>query len=172
MVQKKDDRGKDYASLLLNECEKDAKRNKKAGICTFSSSGTWIASDKLFIKNRFTSINSLERFELMAKKVNQNAPDPMFVDWLKNRKKLKGWHLIYSHQCPWHIKSVEVMIETASKYGIKLNVKELKTSADVRKAPTGYGTFSLIKDGRVLEDHYLSKTRFETIIKKELNSSE
>jgi hypothetical protein len=30
----------------------------------------------------------------------------------------------------------------------------------------GYGTFGLIKDGVLLEDHYLSRTRFETILKK------
>jgi hypothetical protein len=30
----------------------------------------------------------------------------------------------------------------------------------------GYGTFGLIKDGVLLEDHYLSRTRFETLLKK------
>jgi len=30
----------------------------------------------------------------------------------------------------------------------------------------GYGTFGLIKDGILLEDHYLSRTWFETLLKK------
>jgi hypothetical protein len=34
--------------------------------------------------------------------------------------------------------------------------------------PSGFGVFALVKDGKLLEDHYLSKRRFETIIKKEL----
>jgi hypothetical protein len=59
-------------------------------------------------------------------------------------------------------------VQAASDYGIEMKVTKLLTPEEARNAPSGFGTFSLIKDGKLLEDHYLSRTRFENILKKEL----
>jgi hypothetical protein len=50
--------------------------------------------------------------------------------------------------------------------GITLTVKKLATPKEAQKAPSGFGTFSLIKDGKLLADHYISRTRFENILKQ------
>ena len=75
---------------------------------------------------------------------------------------------MYAHQCPWHIKSVTDLTESAARHGIDLKCHEITTANQAQHVPGGYGTFSLIKDGVVLADHYISKTRFENILKKEL----
>jgi hypothetical protein len=71
----------------------------------------------------------------------------------------------------WHDKSINDLSLSAKEHGIKLNVTKIMNAKEAQLAPSGFGTFSLIKDGRLLEDHYLSKTRFENILKKELSTN-
>jgi len=161
-------RQKGLGSDLIKFCIEDAVRNKKDGVCSMTSNGTWIKSKKLFLKNKFFEVEKLERFELMAHRISEEHLFPHFIDWTKNRDQYIGWHLIYADQCPWHYKAVEMMEETADKHGVKLIVHRLTESEQIRSAPSGFGSFSLMKDGKLLEDHYLSKRRFETILESNL----
>ena len=108
---------------------------------------------------------------LLSKKWDTTAPDPKLLDWTAQQKKYQGWHLLYADQCPWHQKSVEALLNTAMDYDIELKVTELKTVQEAKKAPSGFGVFSLLHDGKLVEDHYLSATRFRNILKKELERS-
>ncbi|MDP8203010.1 MAG: YoaP domain-containing protein [Candidatus Tenebribacter mawsonii] len=47
-------------------------------------------------------------------------------------------------------------------------MKKITSSKEANNAPSGFGSFSLLHDGNLLEDHYLSATRFKNIVKKEL----
>ncbi len=153
-------------SLLVGQCELDAKANNKPGICTMSSNGPWVAKNSLFEKNDFISVNSLERFNLMVKSFDKNAPIPKLIDWTKQQANYKGWNLVYADQCPWHEKSVTDLLQSANENGITLNVIKLETAEEAQNAPSGFATFSLIFDGKLLADHYISKTRFENILKE------
>ena len=108
------------------------------------------------------------RFDLLVKKLKKTAPDPKFVNWEKTQDQYEGWHLLYADQCPWHEKSVKDLSHTAMENEIVLNVTKLKTPKEAQNAPSGFGTFTLIHDGEVLADHYISATRFKNILKKEL----
>jgi hypothetical protein len=103
----------------------------------------------------------------MAKTFESSPLLPKFINWNSNLQHYKGWHLVYSNQCPWHQKSVLDLQQAAKEHQIVLNIKQLKTPEDAQQAPSGFGTFSLIKDGKLLADHYISRTRFENILKKE-----
>lgn len=167
----KDARKKNLGTALIRACEQDARQQNKSGICTMTSSGAWMANKSVFEKNGFTEVEKLDRFELMVKNFDERSTLPKFINWKKNQTKYTGWNLVYANQCPWHIKSVRDLSEAAAKRGIRLNVTLLKTSADARQAPSGFGVFSLIRDGRLIEDHYLSRTRFENILDKELKQN-
>ncbi len=158
---------KSIGSILLKQCELDAKQNNKDGICVMSSDGVWMANKTLFEKNGFTLGDQLDRFELMYKNLKDNISIPHFNDWTKQLAKYKGWNLIYSNQCPWHDKAVKDLTQSANENGIKLKVKKLTTPKEAQNTPSGFGTFSLIKNGRLLSDHYISKTRFESILRQE-----
>lgn len=132
-----------------------------------TSDGPWIANKTLFEKNGFVIADQLGRFELMYKRLNDKSPIPLLNDWTKQQEKFKGWNLIYSDQCPWHEKSITDIKQSAIENGIKLNVTKLTTPKDAQKAPSGFGTYTLIKDGRLLADHCISRTRFENILKQE-----
>ena len=60
------------------------------------------------------------------------------------------------------------LLNTALDFGIDLNITKLSNATEAKKAPSGYGVFSLLHNGKLIEDHYLSATRFRNILKKEL----
>jgi len=164
----KDVRSKNLGSELIIACIDDAREQGKAGVCTMTSAGPWMANKSVFEKNGFTGTEKLDRYELMVKKFDGNRAGAKFINWKKNQDPYSGWNLVYANQCPWHIKSVHDLGQAAAKRGIELKVTLLNSSAEAKKAPSGFGVFSLIRDGRLIEDHYLSKTRFENILDKEL----
>jgi ribosomal protein S18 acetylase RimI-like enzyme len=168
-VYARQDRDKGLGSSLLGVCEKEAKALKLDGLVTMTSEGSWISDKRLFEKNGFKEEDRRGRFELMVKKFKATAPTPQLIDWTLQQKKYKGWHLVYANQCPWHEKAVTVMKKVALDFNVKLKIKKLKNAAEARKAPSGFGVFSLLHNGQLLEDHYLSETRFRTILKKELS---
>ena len=53
-------------------------------------------------------------------------------------------------------------------YGMDLKVTKLETAQEAKNAPSGFGVFNLLHDGKLLEDHYLSATRFKNILKIKL----
>lgn len=168
----KESRHKGIGTALLEQCAQDAKQNNKSGICAMSSNGTWMADNTLFEKNGFVVADKLGRFELMVKTLNKDHSQPRFIDWTKQLTKYQGWNLIYSDQCPWHEKSVTDLKQSALENNIELHVIKLTSPGEAQNAPSGFGTFSLVKDGKLLEDHYLSRTRFENIIRQEMKKQQ
>lgn len=167
-VLSKANRDKNVASGLIGKIEQDARRNNKSGLCTMASDGVWMANKSIFEKCGFNNIQQRGRFQLMVKIFDEKAPLPYMPDWEKNLQNLAGWHLMYADQCPWHEKSVSDLADAARETGIILNIRKLLTAEEAQNAPSGFGTFALVKDNRLLEDHYISRTRFENIIRQEL----
>lgn len=167
-VYSKKDRNKGYGSVLLEACEKDALSHGMSGVCTMTSKGSWMTDKDLFEKNGYTQVDERGRFDLLSKKWNARKLDPRLYDWTTQQSKYKDWHLIYADQCPWHEKSVEALLNTAMDFNIDLKVTKLNSAEDAKKAPSGFGVFSLLHNGKLLEDHYISATRFRNILKKEL----
>ncbi len=123
----------------------------------------------MFEKNGYFKVDELDRFELMAKKFDPKSISPKLINWNNQQKKYKGWNLIYADQCPWHDKSAGMLKETAVEYGFDLKITKIKSAREAKQAPSGFGVFNLLHDGKLLEDHYISKARFRNIINKELN---
>ena len=169
-VYSKKDRSKGFGALLIDEAIKDAKNQGMAGVCAMTSNGSWLADKSIFEKHGFVEVERKGRFELLGKKWNANATDPRLIDWTLNQKQYKGWNLVYADQCPWHDKSVFDLLNTAMDFGIDLKIKKLNTVEEAKQAPSGFGVYSLLHDGKLLEDHYISATRFRNILKKELNA--
>lgn len=168
-IYSKKDRSKGYGSILLEDAEKEAKAKGLDGLCVITSTGGWLANKSLFEKNGFEQIEVKDRFELLSKTWNSNTKKPKFHNWTNQQKKYKGWHLLYADQCPWHEKSVAAMLNVAMDYGVDLKVSKINTVEEAKMAPSGFGVFNLLRDGRLIEDHYLSATRFRNILKNELN---
>ena len=162
----KKDREAGIASILIQHAIEDAKTQGKNGVVVFSSKGTWMADKRVFEKNGFQEISKLDRFELMVFRTNDSATDPSFIDWTDKAKEYDGWHLLYNDQCPWHYKSAGDLQKVAQENGILLNVTRMTSHIDAQNAPSGFAGFNLIYNGKLLEDHYISGTRFKNILKK------
>ena len=48
---------KGYGSLLVEECLKDAKKDKMQGVAVVTRRGTWMAGNDLFLKNGFEVVD-------------------------------------------------------------------------------------------------------------------
>jgi|WetSurMetagenome_2_1015567.scaffolds.fasta_scaffold424011_1 hypothetical protein len=169
-VYPNEERNKELGSHFIQLCENDARKLNKSGVCAISSEGVWIANKSLFEKNGFVVGGKSGRFELMIKSFYPETPKPEFIDFEKQLNQFPGWNLVYSDQCPWHIKSVADLKESALQNGIDLKIKKLSSPSEAQNAPSGFGTFSLVRDGKLLEDHYISRKRFENIMRKEIKS--
>jgi len=60
------------------------------------------------------------------------------------------------------------MKRTAVTLGQKLKVTVMDSAVAAQNSPSGYGVYSLVFDGKLLADHYISNTRFRNILTKEL----
>lgn len=155
-------KSKGYGSLLIEDCLKNAKN--KNGVAVITSDDSFMANKDIFIKNKFKIIAEDRKQQLLCR-VNKKGALPKFKDYKKHLKKYKGWHLVYSDQCPWVSRFV---LELDKKIIKKLSLKitELKTAKQAQGAPLIYSSLSLIYNGELLADHYISNTRFMNIIKK------
>ncbi|MDC8006155.1 GNAT family N-acetyltransferase [Aureisphaera galaxeae] len=167
-IYSKKQRSKGYGTMLIEDAEKEAKSLGMDGVCVITSKDGWLANKTLFERNGFEQIETKDRFELLSKKWNAKAENPKFHDWTKQQKKYKGWHISYADQCPWSEKSVAAILDVAMDHGIDMKVSKISTVKEAKMAPSGFGVFNLLRDGRLLEDHYISATRFRNILKKEL----
>lgn len=159
---------KGLGSLLLEESENDAKNMDMSGICALASDRSFMASKKLFLKNGYTVASESGKEQLMVKFLKKKAKPPAINDWESELKKHRRLTIFYSRQCPWVARSIEEFRPILEKEFPDARIIQLTTPLRVQKGPSLYGAFSLIHDGRLLADRYISKTRFMNIIEKEL----
>jgi hypothetical protein len=154
---------------LIRACVEEAERAGSTGVAALVSPGPWMAGKEIFLKNGFNRIAERERFELVVHRLRA-GPEPRFRDIDPDRAKCRGLHIVYADQCPMLAKSVQDVSQMAAEYGLKLRVTVLQSAHQAQNAPSYYGAFSLLWNGRLLSDHYVSKGRFRNILRKEILS--
>ncbi len=162
--------GEGLGSLLINKCVEAARDSGRLGIATISSRGSWLADERIFLKNGFEKIASKERFDLLVYKLKRGRL-PEFIKWEERAEDHPGTALILSHQCPANARAMIDIEKIAEEEGIDLKINILKDNCEAQRAPSGFGVFQLLHNGKVLEDHYISGTRFRNIAKDTINSS-
>ena len=153
-------KGKGLATVLLNECIKDARKEGMRGVAMITGQGNWLVGKKLLLKNGFEPVDQAPpSFDLMVKKFS-NYPSPSFTaDWDKNMKKHRdGLTVFRSDQCPYIDDAVANVADTAKELGVDYRVIDLKSSRDVQTlSPSAYGVFGILYNDRLLSYHYLLK---------------
>ena len=82
---------------------------------------------------------------------------------------VKGLTIIRADQCPYTVKNVKEISETAENtFGIKPNIISLKNCDEAQNSPCAFGSFCIIYRGRAIAYHPISETRFTNIMNKEL----
>ena len=162
--------GEGFGSLLINECIEKARDSGRLGVATISSRGSWLADERIFLNNGFEKIASKERFDLLVYKLKRGRL-PEFIKWQEQAEDHPGTTLILSHQCPANARAMIDIEKIAEEEDINLNINVLRDNCQAQRAPSGFGVFQLLHNGKMLEDHYISGTRFRNIVKKQINRS-
>ena len=165
-------KGKGYASSLIDECIKDAEKSKMQGVAVVTRKGPFMVHNDIFFKKSFTVVDSTKPdFDLLVKKFDKKSKDPMFKSDMRDELKKygKGLTIIRSAQCPYSVKNVNAILETAkNKLKIQANLIDLKDANSVQHTPCAFGTFCIIYNGEIISHHPISNTRFENIMKKKM----
>ncbi len=151
--------------MLLEAAGEDAAGT--AGMAVVTSDGSFMANRDVFIGNGYSVADESGMEQLLVKQFKK-GPLPSINDWESELAKIKKFTMVYSKQCPWVARFIDEVKPILEKEKLEVAFKELTTPAEAQKGPSLYGTFSLIKDGRLLADRYISTTRFLNIVKKEL----
>jgi hypothetical protein len=154
-------------SQLIRVCLEEARQANTTGVAAIVSDGAWMAGKQVFLKNGFRQIAAADRFQLVIHRLKK-GPEPHFRDISGNVAKYRGLHIVYSAQCPMLPKSVNDLSEMAAEHNLKLKVTVLNSAREAQNAPSYYGVFNLLWNGRLLSDHYVSKGRFKNILRKEI----
>ena len=152
-------------TLLLEEVEKDARR--MSGVAVITSDKSFMANKDIFIKHGYNLISESGKEQLLAKQIRDGSL-PSINNWQAELAKYNGLTIVYSNQCPWVARFVEEVKPILEEKKLVPRVVELKSAAQAQKAPSLYGIFNLIYDGKLLADRYISTTRFLNIVKKEI----
>jgi len=166
-------KGKGYGSLLVDECLKDAEKGNMHGVAVVTRKGSFMAGKELFVKKGFEVVDKASPdFELLVKKLNKGALSPEFKgDWERRLSQYdQGLTIIRADQCPYTVKNVKEISETAEKvYGIRPNIIKLKNCQGAQNSPCPFGTFCIVYNGKVVAETPISNTRFKNIMNRQVN---
>ncbi len=169
---KKQYKGKGYASMLIDECLKEAKEKKMSGVAVVTRKGSFMVDSGIFLKKGFKSIDKAEPdFNLLVKKFEKNAKDPKFKSNMADnlKKYAKGLTIMRSAQCPYTEKNVNAIIESAQKkFKLKTKLMDLKDANAAQNNPCAFGSFCIVHDGEIISHHPISNARFENIMNKRI----
>jgi hypothetical protein len=159
-------KGKGFASSLIDECIQAARSENMKGVAVVTRKGPFMAKKEIFLKNGFNLVDETPPdFELLVLKFNQKAADPKFKT-NSPEKYSEGLTIIRSAQCPYSVKNVDAILDTAKKLNIRARLIDLKDSDSAQQTPCAFGTFCIIHNKEVISHHPISNTRFENIMAK------
>jgi ribosomal protein S18 acetylase RimI-like enzyme len=153
-------KGKGYASRLLDECAKDAMDQGKHGVAMVTSSRHWLVDKKVLLKNGFEVVGQAPpSFDLLVKRFG-DAPLPTFPnDWDERASRYgPGVTVVYADQCPYIPDALKGALEVAREGGAEARAVKLESSQQVRdSAPSAYGIFNVVYNGKLVTYHYIGK---------------
>jgi L-amino acid N-acyltransferase YncA len=162
-------KGKGYASLLIDECINEAKKAKMKGVAVVTRDGSFMARKDIFLKKGFSLADRANPdFELLALKFSQDSEGPQFRE-MSLHEYSEGLTVLRSPQCPYSVKNVDAILQTAQNMNLDARLIELDDAEFAQQSPCAFGTFCIINNGHILSHHPISNTRFENIMKSKKN---
>lgn len=164
-------KGKGIATKLLNECVRDAKKQKMDGVAVISSTKVkpFLTDKKFYEHNSFKVIDSaLPYFELLLLKFNKNAKNPEFTKKVKQGTcdNKKGFTFIYSNQCPFMEEYVGILSNICKNKKIPFSVINLKNHKEAQAKGSPFGTLGIYYNGKFKTHELMPEKKFEKFIEK------
>ena len=158
-------KGKGYGRMLLEGCIRDS--TDKNGVCVVTSDKPFLTSKDLYLSNGFEICDMAPPYyELLVRK-NKEAQSPMFNESAK-RAAMKGKNgliFVYADQCPYIRDAIQQYLDLAEDRGVEARVVKLTSSQELQDAaPSPYGVFNVVYDGRLVTYHYMGRKEKEALI--------
>lgn len=150
---------------MIDECIKEARAANMKGVAVVTRNGSFMAKKDIFLKKGFVPVDrAAPDFELLSLKFTADDNNPKFKEMSLNEYP-NGLTVLRSPQCPYSVKNVDAIIQTAKRMNLDVRLIELEDAESAQQSPCAFGTFCIVRDGVILSHHPISNTRFENIIK-------
>lgn len=151
-------KGHGHSTALLDEVETWARDQGYRGVAALTSTGNWLITPGVLEHRGYASVDRADPgFDLMLKRFSP-GPDPRLSGtWdAKAAACGAGLTVLRSAQCPYLEDAASHACNAADKLGLVFTDRLIETAADLRaQSPTPYGTYALVRDGRLIAYHYL-----------------
>jgi hypothetical protein len=152
---------------LIQAAIEEARRSGARGVAAMVSDGPWMAGRDVFLRSGFVQVDERDRFQLVVHRLKRGSA-PRFRDPDPTWRRRRGLHIVYAAQCPYLPKSAADVAALAREHGLPVRITELESAREAQSAPSYYGVFALLWNGRLLSDHYVSEGRFRNLLKREI----
>lgn len=160
-------KGKGYGKILIEECIKDAHAQKMKGVAILTSDQTWLVGKEIFQHNGFAEVDSAPpSFHLMATSFKSQCEAGLPQNWEERARAFgPGLTVTRTAQCPYLENATNAVLDYAKGRNIKAKAVEFKTAREVQEqAPSAYGVFGTVLDGKFLAYTYLLPKDFEKLM--------
>lgn len=172
-------KGKGHGTRLLQTSLDAARAQGQRGVVMVASDGVWLAGKQLFLKNGFAQVDvcacagavsasakAPPAFRLLVHSFG-DAPHPTFpTDWAARQAAFgEGFTVIRTPQCPYIEDATTDVLQIAAERGIPARAVELTSAQEAQSlSPSPYGTFGIVRDGRLFSYHYLCRKELEKLL--------
>jgi GNAT superfamily N-acetyltransferase len=160
-------KGNGYGRRLLERAEAAARAAGCTGVAMVTSDGVWLADKGLFEALGYTSVDEAPpSFALMTKPFEE-GPRPRFPTDFDAKAAAfgDGLTVVTTDQCPYLDDAEQTILAAAEAMGIPARIEKLESAADVQtRAPSPYGVFGVVLDGKLLSYHYLLEKDLRALI--------
>jgi ribosomal protein S18 acetylase RimI-like enzyme len=163
-------KGKGFGSRLVDMCLEEAQRMGRHGVAVVASSRPWLPRPELFLRKGFERVDRAPpAFELLAQRLG-DFPLPRFPqDWEQRLVRYgPGLTVVRSGQCPYLYAAARAALEAAQELGLTACIVELKDCREAQDlAPSAYGVFNLVYNGKLLAYRPLGKNDVRELLERE-----
>ncbi len=166
---KKSYKNRGLASQLIETCVSETRGSGKLGVAVVTRKGAFMVGRDIFLKHGFQVVDTAASdFELLALKFDPHSPSPYFKNNSEQMKHYaEGLTIIRADQCPYTVKNVREISETAKQmFDITPRIINLNSAEQAQRVPHAFGIFCMLYNGEIIAAHPISNTRFINIMKK------
>ncbi len=160
-------KGKGHGTRLLQASLEEARGQGKHGVAMVASDAVWLAGRQIFLRNGFEQVDAAPpSFRLLVHRFT-DAPAPVFPqDWDARQARFgTGLTVIRTAECPYIENATAEVLQIAAERGIPARAVALTSAQEVQAAsPSPYGTFGIVRDGRLFSYHYLCRKELDKLL--------
>jgi len=160
-------KGQGIGKELLQYAINDAQEKGMSGICTLVSKKKkpFIGEKKFFEHFGFKVIDTINDYELVALKFDNNET-PKFSDTARTMKIAdKDFTIYYSNECPYVEYEVKELSHYAQNNGIKLNFIKIDSLEKAKNAPCIINNWANFYHGEFISNTILNANALEKLLK-------